>query len=363
MTSKRKFETLVYASIWLLVIGLYILDGARNRALANATLIDWQMISTMFKTLLPFAILFLINNYISIPRFLLRNRFKAYFTFTLVIILLIWTYQYLAFIGAVQAMPPRPHPAPHEFLKPLLPLPLFMDFTYAILIVGVNSAIALMFQRYDDKLEKESLLKANAENQLAYLKAQINPHFYMNMLNNIHGMIEVNPEKAQKMVIEMSQLMRYMLYESSRPIIPLADEVAFLQNYLRIMRHRFPEDKLHLKFLFPSESDMNGHQLPPLLFLVFVENAFKHGVSYCETSFIHISVEATHDTISFRCINSAHPNSPGADPRPQGIGLENVKRRLTLIYGTKASLETNASQRHYTISLTIPANETQNAYN
>ena len=98
----------------------------------------------------------------------------------------------------------------------MLPLPLLLDFMYAIVVVGVNLAVALMFQRYYDKLERESLMKANAESQLANLKAQINPHFYMNMLNNIHGMIEIDPERAQSMVIDMSQLMRHMLYESSQ---------------------------------------------------------------------------------------------------------------------------------------------------
>lgn len=91
-------------------------------------------------------------------------------------------------------------------MPPLLPMPVMLDSTYGLLVVGANLAITLMFQRYYDRLEQESLKKANAENQLAYLKAQINPHFYLNMLNNIHGMIDIDPEKAQKMLIDMSRL-------------------------------------------------------------------------------------------------------------------------------------------------------------
>ena len=122
---------------------------------------------------------------------------------------MVWVGQYVDFVHFMQRPPHSIGQFPHPQLRPLIPLPLLMDFTYAVLVVGCNIAIVLLFQRFDDKIERESLMKANAESQLAYLKSQINPHFYMNMLNNIHGMIEIDAEKAQSMVIDMSHPVSY----------------------------------------------------------------------------------------------------------------------------------------------------------
>lgn len=219
-----------------------------------------------------------------------------------------------------------------------------------------------MFQRFDDRFEKESLMKANAESQLAYLKNQINPHFYMNMLNNIHGMIEIDPDKAQLMVIDMSQLMRYMLYESSRRMIPLSEEIMFLRNYMSLMRQRFPENKVSVTSEFPADNEIVGISLPPLLFLVFIENAFKHGVSYQEASFVAVSIEVSQQSVRFNCINSNHSRICD-DMETTGIGLRNIRQRLSLIYGDKASLDLNVSRTTYTVNLIIPAHAVEDSYN
>lgn len=356
----RKTETMVYAGLWALAIGIYMLSIMRNRAQMSQPLIDQAVVIAMLSTMLPFFGLFLINNLILIPSLLLRNRLLPYFLSTAVLVIVLWGYQYFSFVHKIASLPPDVRPVPHPHMRPLLPMPLFLDFTYALVVVGCNLAIALMFQRFDDKLDRESLMKANAETQLTYLKAQINPHFYMNMLNNIHGMIEINPEKAQGMVIDMSQLMRYTLYDSSRPIIPLSDEVVFLQNYLRLMRQRFPEDCLSISSQFPSETEMRGISIPPLLFLVFIENAFKHGVSYRKNSFVSISVDITGHAVRFSCMNSAQ--SPD-DKSGKGIGLANVRERLKLLYGSNANLSISQTESVYTVHLTIPAHETQDPHN
>lgn len=351
---ERRTETFVYACLWLGAIGLYLLDIMRTRAQMSEPLVDAAVISRVTGTLLPFFLLFLVNNYLLIPRYLLRNRIKVYFSVTVLAIVILWVWQYYDFVNHEKPMirPPRPpRPELHPEIHPLLPLPLFLDFTYALLVIGANMAVALMFQRFDDKLERESLMKSNAESRLAYLKAQINPHFYMNMLNNIHGMIEINPERAQSMVIDMSNLMRYTLYDSSKPRIPLTDEVAFLRNYLHLMRQRYPEDRVAINITFPTETEMRGITLPPLLSLVFIENAFKHGVSYRETSFIDVKLGVGAGELTFRCENSDHAV---ADSGHEGIGLYNISQRLHLLYGDHASLKITKADRKYSVLLTIP---------
>lgn len=359
----RKTETMVYIVLWLLVIGLFLLDIMRSRAQLSEPLIDMHVVLTVTEKILPFLILFLINNNVLIPRMLLRNRLTQYFAYTALAVVSLWIYQYFSFMHRMEMMPPEM--LPHEFrgpVRPLLPLPLFLDSIYALLVVGGNLAVALMFQRFDDKLERESLMKTNAEHQLAYLKAQINPHFYMNMLNNIHGMIEIDPEKAQGMVIEMSELMRYMLYESSRQLIPLQSEVAFLRNYLNLMRQRYPENRVKITAYFPDDAAMAGKSIPPLLFLVFIENAFKHGVSYREESFISVKVGVAGTAVRFSCMNSNHVTS-GDDTGRVGIGLRNISQRLELLYGQNASLDIETTSSTYTVNLTIQADDTENTDN
>lgn len=360
----RHTETVIYTVLWIIAISLYLLDIMRNRAQLSQPLLTIDVVQRVVETMLPFLVLFLINNSILIPKLLLKNRLRPYFLLTVLVVIILWGYQYLSFIHEIELRPHFIHPAPNPHVRPLLPMPLFLDCIYALLVVGCNLAIALMFQRFDDKLERESLMKANAESQLAYLKAQINPHFYMNMLNNIHGMIEIDAEKAQSMVIDMSHLMRYMLYDSSKPLISLADEVAFLRNYLRLMRQRFPENKVVITTHFPSEEAMRGISIPPLLGLVFVENAFKHGISYREPSFVGVSFEIQSDTtLHFSCVNSNHAKNKNTAEHT-GIGLKNVSQRLSLLYGQTATLDLNDTPETYTVNLTIPSHhDTKNSDN
>lgn len=352
--NNRKIETLIYAGLWGLAILFLLLNMMRGRSLANLPIFDSSTIGYMALNLLPFIALFAINCYLLIPRLLKRGKYEQYFISAISLVCLIWVWQRYQFYELIVrfGLPEHHQRPPENRPEPLMPLPLFMDMIYDFLIVGVNLAISLMFQHFDDRLQQELLMKKNAENQLTYLKAQINPHFYMNMLNNIHGMIEIDPAKAQDMVIEMSGLMRYTLYESSRPKIGLAAEIRFVRNYLDLMRERYPEDAVSIKADFPAEKEMNGIFVAPLLFLVFIENAFKHGISYSGRSFVAICMILSNATITFRCTNSVHPNQ---EPKSKdGIGLENARQRLDIIYGDRYSLNTEKDEDTYTITLTLP---------
>lgn len=358
LTRNRHYETLTYIGLWLLVIALYMLVTIRNRSMDSLTPVNEEIFVRMAMTLLPFVVLFTIHNCLIIPRLLFRNRLPAYFMCTLLALALVWSYQYFHFMHEISTRPVR-HPMP-PMPHHLLPLPLFLDFLLSLLIIGANLVIALLFQRFADRLERESLMKANAENQLSYLKAQINPHFYMNMLNNIHGLIEIDPDKAQDMVIDMSRLMRYMLYECSQPRISLSAEIEFLDNYLRLMRQRYPSDKVVITNDFPDRLHTTGVMVPPLIFLVFIENAFKHGITYREESFVSVSIRIADGKVEFHCLNSNHPS---ASPHTPGIGLTNVEQRLNLIYGPGHSLETIASDTSYKVNLIIPVHETPDSNN
>lgn len=360
----RTTETIVYSVLWIIVVGLYMLGSMRHRAQMSENLVDMSVIIGMIRTILPLFVLFVVNNNLLLPRLLLRNKWKAYVAVTACALLVLGCYQYYDFCAMESTIRHGRVPGPPPGFRPLVPMPVLLDFTYGLLVIGGNLAITLMFQRYDDKLERESLMKANAENQLAYLKAQINPHFYLNMLNNIHGMIDIDPEKAQTMLIDMSKLMRFMLYDSSKPLIPLGDEISFLENYLELMRQRYPADRVAVTWNFPLPAKTSGITLPPLLFLSFIENAFKHGVSYREPSFISVDMEIDGNSLRFGCMNSLPENS-AARMRDEnsGIGLANVKERLRLLYGDRAVLRMTEEPSKYVVSLTIPIHDTADTDN
>lgn len=367
-TNNRKFETLIYAGIWLLAVVLSLLDIMRRRSYTDSPLLDLNTVGLVILNLLPFMALFAINNYLLIPRLLKQNRYGTYFIATVLLVIAVWLWQHFQLFEFLDrgniAHPEPPHDGlqpqglPHkEFPRPkpdsLLPLPLFLSIIYDFLIIGVNLATSLVFQHVDDRIERERLMKENARNQLTYLKTQISPHFYMNMLNNIHGMVELNPAKAQEMIIEMASLMRYMLYESSCQKIGLSSEVLFIRNYLGLMRERYPEDAVSISAKLPGESETAGISVPPLLFLTFIENAFKHGVSYTDGgSFISVNLSVDQSKITFLCMNSVVKSDRKS--RHEGIGLDNVKRRLDIIYGADYNLDIESNDTVYSVNLTLP---------
>lgn len=358
----RRTEALVYTGLWLIAIVIYLLDHISNKSQYNGPLLCAHSLQSIARTMFPLLTLFAVNNFILIPRLLKKNRLPAYLVAVSISIAAVCVWQATDFHLHVERLPRPPHPHPYPNARPLLPLPMMLDFTYTVLVAGMNLAVSLLFQHFDDILERERLMKTNAETRLRYLKAQINPHFYMNMLNNIHGMIEIDADKAQTMVIDMSRLMQYTLYESSRTEISLSEEIGFLRNYLHLMRQRYPGDKVHISAEFPSEAESAGIQVPPLLFLVFIENAFKHGISYREYSFVDINVHSEGKSLRFSCSNSNHSRVSEDNVR-NGIGLDNVRQRLSLIFGDKADLRIDEQKKIYTINLTIPVYDSAHTNN
>lgn len=354
LTNKnRRTETAVYVVLWLIAAALYLLDAMQKRYRMSEPVFNIAIMVDLLKTMAPFIVLFLINNYLLIPKLFLKNRWSGYFSSVIVIIAAMVAYHYYEFMVMFDAYRPARPREPFQHTPPLVPLPVLLKFVYSLLVVGCNLAVAMTFRYFEDRLETERLMKANAENQLAYLKAQINPHFYMNMLNNIHGMIEIDPERAQTMVLDMSSLMRYMLYDSSKKHIRLSDEISFLNNYLNLMRQRYPESKVRIDRNFPSEEQAGAIQLPPLLFLVFIENAFKHGISYKTPSYVVVGIELKDGRVEFVCVNSRHPEGKSVN-ESSGIGLRNIRQRLELLYGDAATLDIEDTSTAYRVRLSLP---------
>lgn len=200
-----------------------------------------------------------------------------------------------------------------------------------------------------EELQKETE-KEKLNSELAFLKNQISPHFFFNTLNNIYSLISINAEDSQKAVLKLSKLMRYLLYESEQGKTMLSNEIDFMNNYIDLMKLRMNE-KVNLSVTFPEKYE--DRNIAPLLFVPFIENSFKHGISYREKSFINISIEASEKSIIFKCLNSLPKGKEDLDTNHSGIGLENVKKRLNLLFPDSHDLKISKSDDRFEIYLEI----------
>lgn len=219
----------------------------------------------------------------------------------------------------------------------------------AILMVGFNIAIRLIFQSFRDEERMKELEREKLKTELQYLKYQMNPHFFMNTLNNIHALVDIDTEEARTSIIELSKLMRYVLYEANNSMISLAKELQFQDNYVNLMKLRFI-NKVHIEIDIPES--IPEVQVPPLLFITFIENAFKHGISYQKESFIKLKlqIDETNNKIFFYSSNS---NWKKVEDKHHGIGLDNVKKRLNLIYGRDFTLSINNDKKKNTFDVLL----------
>jgi hypothetical protein len=225
-------------------------------------------------------------------------------------------------------------------------------FFISLLMIGLNIAVKLFFMSIQDEEKLKEMEKEKLSSELQYLKYQLNPHFFMNTLNNIHALVDIDTDKAKSSIIELSKLMRYILYEATNSTISLSKEIQFLNNYVTLMKLRFT-DKVHIEVDVPSR--VPELQIPPLLFISFLENAFKHGISYQKESFIKmkLQVDEANKKIIFFCSNS---NCGKNEEKHHGIGLENVRRRLNLLYGENYNLSINDDKEKnvFDVLLIIP---------
>lgn len=250
---------------------------------------------------------------------------------------------------------PRPRYNPEE-LRPINPIPMLgpgeaVAFFGGLMLMGMNLGVKLYFKTQEDREQRERLEKQDLERQLEYLRYQVNPHFFMNTLNNIHALVDINPERAKTTIVELSKMMRYILYEGDKKLIPVQREVLFLKNYIELMRLRY-SSRVSINLDIPEM--MPDVMLPPLLLIIFVENAFKHGVSYAAPSFIDIKVTVTQEMLQFKCRNSRQEQKPDEKKKKGGVGLANARRRLDLLFHDKYSLEIKEEDKEYDVQLEIP---------
>lgn len=216
------------------------------------------------------------------------------------------------------------------------------------------AAIGTSYRLISDGLKADERTKEQEnerlKSELSFLRSQISPHFMFNVLNSVVSLSRRKPEMVEPVVVKLSELMRYMIYETSDSIVPISKELTYLVSYIDLQKIRFGEDIL---INFKHEVGPTSSSIEPMLLIPFVENAFKHGVGFIENPTIEIELFDTAKELSFRVANKKGGLVNETKDESSGIGLTNVKRRLELLYPNNHSLIVNDSESDFEITLTI----------
>ena len=330
-------ENMAYVLVWAIIFLVPFI----YTNLKSEEPIALHDVLTIWGKILPYYIIFLLNNYLLAPFLLLRQRYMWYIVSLIIID--------VAVFGNAELLSPENGIGQLSLNQ----LQLYWNMLLGIVIAGINSMIKLYYRAIVTTQRMAMLEKEAIESQMEYLKHQINPHFLMNTLNNIHAMIDFDTEMAKKSVVELSHLLRHVLYDSSEKHTTLDKEVEFIDSYIKLMRIRYI-DEVNIEFNTPDIVLCRKIKLPPLLLIVLVENAFKHGISYDANSYVKIDIMAFDDELTCIVANSRH-EATKSNTEHSGIGLSNITRRLEMLFGKRYTLTIDDSDaKRYSVELVIP---------
>ncbi len=329
-------EVSIFIYLWLVLFLFTLIFGrGRNQFVMSAIHLAFTLNSVAMTTL---------NNFVLMPRFLIKGRYVTYFSLAVLLIVC---------FGISE-----------EFLIE----PLLMDsarggaslrgLSFAafksLFIVSLFSAYKLIWDYQQKQQRLEQLEREKVESELKFLKSQISPHVLLNNLNNIYSYALDQSEKTPEMIIRLSELMRYMLYEAREKWVPLEKEIDYLADFIELQKIRL-EDRGEIDF--EVEGSLDNHRIAPLLLVAFVENSFKHGMGVPDDKvYIRISVQVAEGELRFYTENSRDPD---VDEQmieldsERGIGLTNVKKRLELLYPDRHELRLDHDQSRFYVYLTI----------
>ena len=312
---------LIHIAAWAILFGLpFFFTGRESQTVTVLSYVRSMIVP------LSFMLVFYANYFVLIDHFLFAKRPWKFLLCNVVLI--------AASMGAVHLMfellphPEWEHPRPEREWQETVGFFMVNAMLY-MLVAGLSVAIKMTGSWYEMESSRRELEKSRAEAELQNLKSQLNPHFLFNTLNNIYALIAFDTDKAQTAVQELSRLLRHVLYDNQQNFVTLGKEMDFIKNYIALMRIRLSSN-VTVETRFDIRPD-SPTEIAPLIFISLIENAFKHGISPTEPSFIRIHFSESPGEIHCEITNSYHPKSV-ADKSGSGIGLEQVRKRLELTY-------------------------------
>ncbi len=288
-----------------------------------------------------------VNWFVLIPKYLYKNRWLTYFV-SLVLLLATMAILHRAFAlywGYPTFFPEWMTEGP----KLWKPSRLLQATLIIVSPVAFTTGFKLFMDWYKEKQETEVLRREKIAAELKFLRSQTNPHFLFNTLNSIYGLALERSEKTPSLILKLSDILSYTLYESNTEKVPLTKELALIENILALEKERYEK---RVMIDYKAEGEVDGIEIPPLILVPFIENAFKHGLkNEDKTGWIHIRIKSSASQLLFSIENSiasiVDTNSSG------GLGLQNIKRRLELLYGDQKRLTIHETKKSFAVNLTI----------
>lgn len=324
---------MIWTVIWLLfTLGESILSG---HALLQTSL--YEAVNLAF-----YAGLIYLNFYWLIPRLLLNQKFLKYAIYLIGAAVLLAPIKTFALYFVTSSDP--------EWQANLL---LTMDYTFIamFLVGGASTVVKIILDWSFQARERKKLETQTMQSELRFLKSQINPHFLFNTLNSLYAHTLKKSDEAPEIVLKLSEMMRYMLYECNEKQVPLEKEVKYIKNYLDLERIRQGNTA---EVTFDVAGDIRHQKVTPLLFIPFLENSFKHGVNHqLKEGFVRVYLDVAPDEITFFIENSKPPQTQIRKTQFGGIGLTNVERRLNLLYPDRHELSIENTPHSYSVTLQL----------
>lgn len=321
---------------WLFVaILLSLLEG--NEAGFGFVFIN-ELINVFF-----YGILVYFNFNYLIPNYLTRNQFLTYAVLLSMATLIITPLKAIVFYVRF---------ADHPQTRSELIQNLNWYFVVHFFVAGASTIVKIIAEWARQIREKQELEHQTMQSELRFLKSQINPHFLFNTLNNLYALTLKKSDDAPEIVIKLSEMMRYMLYDCNERQVPLKKEINYIQNYLDLERLRQSKSA---EIKFEVEGEPGDQQIAPLLFIPFLENSFKHGMTdSIAHGYVHIRLLTGQEAVHFSIENTKAPARPSQSAKPSGgIGLVNIRRRLQLLYPEKYALKIEETPNTYRVSLDL----------
>jgi two-component sensor histidine kinase len=342
MQKNKKTTILSHLLVWLMLFSMpYLLSYGQAQDLNRVIAHFW--IPLVFS-----AIIFYLNYFVLIDRFLFPKKMVHFIIVNVAIILFFLVIkEYIEETFFQELLKKRSTDS--EDGKP--PFKMFIYVQSLSYMAPLLFSIALKSTKRWVKTEAERKEAANfkLKSEIQHLRYQLQPHFFFNSLNNIYSMVDISPEQAKSSIHSLSKLMRYMLYETNVEQILLSKEIDFMKKYIDLMKLRV-SDKTIVNYHFPSEE--TGTKIAPLLFISLIENAFKHGVSAHNESLIEINMTCKDQKVLFTIKNDNYPKQT-TDKSGSGIGLQNLEKRLQLLYPNKYSFETSVKDNRFLVNLEL----------
>jgi len=350
--SLRRYGWLIHAGAWAVLAAFPVVVTLASH---TEQPVGWDFYARFVIMFSSILIMFYVNYLFLVDRFLFTKKSGLFILSNILLIVGIITVVHLC-MDLLPAPPDRPEHRdrpPKELLR--IGFYLWNSLIY-IFVIALSVAFRSTMSWFRVEAERKELERSRSEAELQNLKSQLNPHFLFNTLNNIYSLIAISQDRAQEVVHDLSRLLRYVLYDSSQPLVPLERELDFIRNYVELMRIRQPG---HVTVETSLSADTPLTEIAPLLFISLIENAFKHGVSNNKPSFVKIDIHQEGKEVVCVIVNSYFPKDIERDKSGSGIGLSNLQKRLDLLYPGGHELHCGREGENYRAYLSIDITKVQ----